>query len=71
MCGSTVGSVKSSYLDYLVYVKFKLNVLMIHPPTKPHSPKPSVSLFIIVKQEFKILHSEKIKKPYRYRNSVH
>jgi len=34
---------------------------MIHPLKNPYMPKPSVSLVIIVKQEFKILHSEKEK----------
>jgi hypothetical protein len=32
---------------------------MIYPLTKPYMPKPGVSFFIIVKQEVKILHSEK------------
>jgi hypothetical protein len=37
-------------------------MFMIHPLTKPYFPKASVSLLIIVKQEVKILHSEKKKK---------
>jgi hypothetical protein len=32
---------------------------MIHPLKNPYMPKPSVSLVIIVKQEVKILPSEK------------